>query len=85
MEEAFPRMEMSVQLSFKRSGEIFSPPRVTYANKNADAEVQRRYRRAIDAAIERCTPMPFTESMGGAIAGRQISVRFVDDRRRSSD
>jgi hypothetical protein len=85
LEDAFPGMEMSVQLSFKRNGEIFAPPRVTYANKKADSEVRRRYRRAIDAAIERCTPMPFTDAMGGAIAGRQVSVRFVDDRRGSND
>lgn len=85
LDEAFPGMEMSVHLSFKRSGEIFAPPRVTYANKKADPETRRRYRRAIDAAIERCTPMPFTDSMGGAIAGRPIAVRFTDDRRRSND
>lgn len=85
LQEAFPGMEMSVRLSFKRSGEIFAPPRVTYTNKNADAETRRSYRRAIDAAIERCTPMPFTDAMGGAIAGRTISIRFVDKRRRSTD
>jgi hypothetical protein len=83
--EAFPGMEMSVRLSFKRSGEIFAPPRVTYTNKDADSETRRSYRRAIDAAIERCTPMPFTDAMGGAIAGRTISIRFIDKRRRSND
>jgi hypothetical protein len=72
-------------LSFKRSGEIFAPPRVTYTNKDADSDTRRSYRRAIDAAIERCTPMPFTDAMGGAIAGRTISIRFIDKRRRSND
>jgi hypothetical protein len=85
LEESFHGMEMSVRLSFKRSGEIFAPPRVTYTNKDADPETRRSYRRAIDATIERCTPMPFTDAMGGAIAGRTISIRFVDDRRRSDD
>jgi hypothetical protein len=78
-------MEMSVRLSFKRSGEIFAPPRVTYTNKDADSDTRRGYRRAIDAAIERCTPMPFTAAMGGAIAGRTISIRFIDKRRRSDN
>jgi hypothetical protein len=29
--------------------------------------------------------MPFTDAMGGAIAGRTISIRFIDKRRRSND
>jgi hypothetical protein len=38
------------------------------------------YRRAVDATLERCTPMPFSKEMGGAVAGRPVSIRFVDDR-----
>jgi hypothetical protein len=26
--------------------------------------------------LQRCTPMPFTEGMAGAIAGRPIKVQF---------
>ena len=32
------------------------------------------------AALERCSPMPFTKGMAGAIAGRPIAIRFIDDR-----
>jgi hypothetical protein len=38
------------------------------------------YREAIDAALKRCTPLHFTDGMGGAVAGRPIAIRFVDDR-----
>jgi hypothetical protein len=27
-------------------------------------------------ALQRCTPMPFTDTMAGAVAGRPIAVRF---------
>ncbi|TMJ82089.1 MAG: hypothetical protein E6G79_13985, partial [Alphaproteobacteria bacterium] len=35
-----------------------------------------QYRVAVMEALQRCTPMPFTESMGGAVAGRPFAVRF---------
>jgi hypothetical protein len=82
LQQAVPGMQMSVRFSFKRTGELVAPPRVTYTDSKADPETRRSYGRAIDAALERCTPMPFSERMGAAIAGRPIAVRFVDDRRR---
>jgi hypothetical protein len=27
-------------------------------------------------ALQRCTPMPFTETMGGAVAGRPFKIEF---------
>jgi hypothetical protein len=38
------------------------------------------YGAAINAALKRCTPLPFNKVMGDAIAGRPIVIRFVDDR-----
>jgi hypothetical protein len=80
LQESIPGMEMSVRFSFKRTGELVAPPRVTYTESKADAQTRRVYGRAIDATLERCTPMPFSEQMGAAIAGRPISVRFIDNR-----
>src|SRR5262249_37842587 len=73
-------MQMSVRLSFKRTGEIIGTPRVTYTSPNTPPEVRDAYHQAITAALERCTPMPFTTGLGGAIAGRPIAIRFVDNR-----
>jgi hypothetical protein len=42
--------------------------------------VKDLYYQAITAALERCSPMPFTTGLGGAIAGRPIAIRFVDNR-----
>jgi hypothetical protein len=80
LNEAFHGMQMSVRFSFKRTGEMVAAPRVTYTSGEAGAEVRRIYGRAVDAAIERCTPMPFSKEMGAAVAGRPIAIRFVDDR-----
>ncbi len=76
-------MQMSVRFSFKRTGELIGAPRVTYTSSDADPEVRRIYGEAIDAALARCTPMPFSKEMGDAIAGRPLSIRFVDNRKRS--
>ena len=34
------------------------------------------YRVAVMEALQRCTPMPFTEEMAGAVAGRPFAVQF---------
>jgi hypothetical protein len=73
-------MQMSVRLSFKRTGELIGTPRVTYTSPNTPPEVRDAYHQAITAALERCTPLPFTAGLGGAIAGRPIAIRFVDNR-----
>lgn len=79
-EAAVPGMEMSVRFSFKRNGEPMAPPRITYVSKDVSEDARRRYRETIDAALQRCTPMPFSDGMGGAIAGRPIAIRFIDNR-----
>jgi len=80
-DEARPGMQMSVRFAFKRDGEMIGPPRVTYASPGAPADTRDVYHDAISAALERCTPMPFSAGMGGAVAGRPIAVRYVDNRK----
>ena len=73
-------MQMSVRLSFKRNGEMIGSPRVTYTTPEATREQRDAYLAAITATLDRCSPMPFTDAMGGAVAGRPIAIRFIDDR-----
>ena len=75
-------LQMAVRFAFKRTGELVGEPRVTYTTPGIDADTRKSYRRAIDEALGRCTPMPFTSGMGGAIAGRPIAIRYVDKRNR---
>ena len=73
-------MEYTIRFAFKRDGELIAPPRMTYSSPDAPADVRGIYRDAIDAALKRCAPLHFSKGMGGAIAGRPIAIRFVDDR-----
>jgi hypothetical protein len=73
-------MEYTIRFAFRRDGEIVAPPRVTYASHDAPANVRDIYRDAVEAALKRCTPLHFSDGMGGAVAGRPIAIRFVDNR-----
>lgn len=77
-----PGMQITVLVSFTRSGEILGKPRITYESPEAGRDDSLAYRVAVMEALQRCTPLPFTPSMGGAVAGRPFTLRF-DDRRQS--
>jgi hypothetical protein len=53
-----------------------SHARITYESENANDNDRLVYRIAVMEALQRCTPMPFTEGMAGAVAGRPIAVQF---------
>jgi hypothetical protein len=79
-EQARHGMQYTIRFAFKSDGEIIAPPWRTYSSHDAPADVRDLYSAAIDAALKRCTPLPFSKGMGEAIAGRPIVIRFVDDR-----
>ena len=66
------------QVSFKRSGELFGKPRIVEFVRPVTPEERGRYYAAVAEAIDRCSQMPFTEAMGGAVAGRVFRVNFID-------
>jgi len=82
---AHPGMQMSVRFAFNRAGKIIGKPRVTYTTPGAGGDARRTYRHAITEALDRCTPMPFSHGMGGAIAGRPIAIRYVDNRKQAQE
>ena len=73
-------MQMSVRFSFKRSGEMIGPPRVTFATAGVPADTRATYLKAINASLDACIPLKFTSGLGGALAGRPIAIRYVDNR-----
>ena len=73
-------MQMSVRFSFKRSGGIIAVPRMTFATSGVSADVRDTYLKAINASLDACMPLKFTGGLGGAIAGRPIAIRYVDNR-----
>jgi hypothetical protein len=82
VDEGRAPVDVIFTVSFKRSGELFGKPRVVkFSREVSDAERGRFYQAVVEA-IDRCTPMPFTDSMGGAVAGRTLHIRFIDSRNR---
>lgn len=69
-------MDITVIVSFNRSGVILGHPRITYESAQATDYDRLAYRVAVMETLQRCTPMPFTDSMAGAVAGRPFAVLF---------
>ena len=76
----FSGQELTIRLSFKRSGEVLGNPRITYYNPGGGTDDREAFTRAVRSAFERCTPLPFTPRFGAAIAGRPFTFRFIDSR-----
>ena len=55
-------------------------PRVTYATSGVSTDLRNTYLKAITASLDACVPLKFTGGLGGAIAGRPIAIRYVDNR-----
>jgi hypothetical protein len=73
-------MQMTVRFSFKRDGGIIATPRLTFATAGVSADIRNTYLKAINASLDACLPLKFTDGLGGALAGRPIAIRYVDNR-----
>jgi hypothetical protein len=80
--EASP-MDLTVRFSFKRDGEILGKPRITYESASATDNDRLAYRIAVMEALQRCSPMPFTERLAGAIAGYPLVIHFYGPEKRA--
>jgi hypothetical protein len=69
-------IDITVIVSFNRAGEILGHPRISYESGEATDNDRLQYRLAVMEALQRCTPMPFTEAMAGAVAGRPFAIKF---------
>jgi hypothetical protein len=73
-------MQMSVRFSFKKSGEMIGAPRLTFATSGVPADTRETYLKAINTSLAACIPLKFTDGLAGALAGRPIAIRYVDNR-----
>ena len=80
LDRARQPVDLTFQVSFKRSGELFGKPRTIQFARPIAPEERERYYTAVAEAVDRCSQMPFTDSMGGAVAGRTFRVNFIDRR-----
>jgi hypothetical protein len=79
-DQARPGMMVTVMLTFTRAGQLLGEPRFTFTTREATSETRALYQRAVVAAINTCTPLPLSEGLGNAIAGRPVTFPFVDRR-----
>ena len=68
---------VTVRVSFKRDGSVNGVPRITYVDPLVDRSATADLRASLLSALSRCAPLPFTASLGGAIAGQVFTIRFV--------
>ena len=74
-------MDITVVVSFNREGAILGQPKITYESANAGDNDRIAYRIAVMETLQRCAPLPFTEALGGAVAGRPLAVTFRSRKR----
>ena len=73
--------EITLRVAFRRNGEVFGSPRITFSRSlSADPGRRDAFIRSVHDAFARCRPLPFTEKLGGAVAGRVFVFRFSNTR-----
>jgi hypothetical protein len=70
-------LDATIRFSLRHDGALIGEPRVTYVNQKATPAQRDAIVASIRAALARCAPMPLADSLGAAIAGRPISIRFI--------
>jgi hypothetical protein len=81
IDQSRPGMQITVQMSFKRNGELLGRPKITFETAGASDDERLAYRMAVAGLLQRCTPLPFTDTLGGAVAGRPFNIRLIDNRK----
>lgn len=75
-----PGMQITVMMSFRRDGTLLGKPRITFESPGASDQDRLAYRITVMQTLQRCAPLKITDGLGGAVAGRPLTLRF-DDRR----
>ena len=81
IEQSRPGMQITVMMSFRRNGELLGQPRITFESADASDDERLAYRIAVADMLKRCAPLPFTEALGNALAGRRFTMRLTDERK----
>jgi hypothetical protein len=81
LDQSRPGMQITVRMSFRRNGELFGHPRITFESAGASDDERLAYRISVANMLKRCAPLPFTETLGNALAGRPFTIRLIDQRK----
>lgn len=69
-------MEITLLFSLRRDGTLIGKPRATWSKLTGSSNQQRAFVASVLTALDRALPLPLTDGMGGAIAGRPLTLRF---------
>lgn len=67
---------ITVRLAFRRDGTIYGVPRIAFVDAGT-AEAKSALAQSLLAALKACKPLPFSASLGAAVAGEIFAIRFV--------
>ena len=81
LDQARAGMQLTVRLAFRRDGSILGEPRFTYVSRAASKDESELYKQAVRDGLKGCAPFPFAGGLGGAVAGRPLTIRYIDDRK----
>ena len=73
--------EVTVLFAMKRDGSLQGRPRITHSRLLGDEGSQRAFVAEALGAMARCFPLPITDGLGGAIAGRPFRYRITSGTR----
>ncbi|TIM09659.1 hypothetical protein [Mesorhizobium sp.] len=70
-------MTLTLQFSIRRNGTLIGKPRATYSRLGDDGSLNRAFVASVLEALDKALPLPVSDRMGGAIAGRLLFPRFT--------
>ena len=68
--------ELTIVFALKRDGSLLGKPRITHSHLLGDADAQKAFVADAIGALAKCLPLSITDDLGGAIAGRPLSIRI---------
>jgi hypothetical protein len=68
--------ELTIIFALKRDGSLLGKPRITHSHLLGDADAQNAFVAGAIGALAKCLPISITDDLGGAIAGRPLSIRI---------
>lgn len=72
---------VTLRLSFRRDGAVNGEPRIPYTQAGS-AQQKSDLAHSLLGALKRCTPLPFSPSLGSAIAGEIFAISFIHQDRK---
>lgn len=69
-------LSLTLSFSLRRNGTLIGKPRATFSKLGPDDNLNKAFVASVLQALDKALPIPFTDSMGGAIAGRPLLPLF---------